>query len=164
MIDQTHTKSMPAHSGPIVFAALITTSGVIVAAFIQSGYFGKPTPPIVAVSQPTLPVAQASFLGTVEPLAELSMRAEHESTAVVNYKPITSSSNIEPVAALMPAVNTPARLPAAEASAADAPKTFASPWTALSAAAPQPKRAETVKPAKKPSEGNLFTRFLRGLD
>ena len=53
-------------------------------------------------------------MGVVEPLAEPLTRAAHESTAVVNYKPVTSSSNIEPVAALMPAVNTPARLPAAE--------------------------------------------------
>ena len=73
MVDQTHAKSISAQSAPVVFAALITTCGVIVSAFIQSGYFGRPTPPAVALASPTIPIAKASFLGTVEPLAESAL-------------------------------------------------------------------------------------------
>jgi hypothetical protein len=165
MIDQTHPKTMSAQTAPVVFAALITTCGVILAAFIQSGYFGRPTPPSVALAQPTIPIAQASFLGTVEPLTEATPGAEKWPDAVVSYKPVTSPSNIEPVTALLPAVNTPARLPlAAELIPAESPKTFASPWAALTNPTTQPPRAEVAKPAKKNGDWSTLTRLFKGHD
>ena len=109
MIDQTHTKTVvPIQTAPVVFAALITTCGVILAAFIQSGYFGRANPATIALSQPTITSAQASFLGTIEPLAESPSEVSHQAGATVDFKPVLSPGSIEPVAAFLPAVNTPA--------------------------------------------------------
>jgi hypothetical protein len=164
MIDQTHTKTIPTQTAPVVCAALITTCGVILAAFIQSGYFGRPIPTRVALSQPSITGAQASFLGTIEPLAESPIEVTHQAGATVDFKPISSPAGIEPVAAFLPAVNTPARLPVAETPAADSRKTFASPWTYLVNLPSQPSHAEPTKPVKKSGDWNAFTRLFKGHD
>jgi hypothetical protein len=164
MIDQTHTKLVPTQTAPVVFAALITTCGVILAAFIQSGYFGRANPATIALSQPSITGAQASFLGTIEPLAESPIEASHQAGATVDFKPVLSPDGIEPVAAFLPAVNTPARLSAAETTGADSPKTFASPWTYLANPPPQPSHADAAKPVKKSGDWNAVPRFFKGHD
>ena len=110
MIDQTHAKTVPTQTAPVVCALrLITTCGVILAAFIQSGYFGRPISTTVALSQPTNPrSAQASFLGTIEaPVEPQQFEVPHQAGATVDFKPISSPPGIEPVAAFLPAMNTP---------------------------------------------------------
>jgi hypothetical protein len=165
MIDQTHTKTVSTQTAPVVCAALITTCGVILAAFIQSGYFGRPAPTTVALSQPTITGAQASFLGTIEaPVEPQQFEVPHQAGATVDFKPISSPPGIEPVAAFLPAMNTPARLPGAESTGADSPKTFASPWTYLTNPPPQPPHADAAKPVKKPGDWSALTRIFKGHD
>ena len=67
MIDQIPTKTIPIQSWAMVLAALITNLGVVIAAFIQSGWIGKPYSASFT-APPSSPVSsQASETGAIDP-------------------------------------------------------------------------------------------------
>ena len=70
MIDQIQSRTIPIQSWAMVLAALITNLGVVIAAFIQSGWIGKPySASFTAGHSPVS--SQASEAETIDPPNEL---------------------------------------------------------------------------------------------
>jgi hypothetical protein len=74
--DHSQHRAIRLQSTALVLAALITTTGAVSSAFIQSGWFGKTNPSTtIASALPATPQALASFVGTIEPLNEMPIAA-----------------------------------------------------------------------------------------
>jgi hypothetical protein len=70
--DHSQHRAIRLQSTALVLAALITTAGAVTSAFIQSGWLGKTNrSTAIASAHPATPTALASFVGTIEPLAEM---------------------------------------------------------------------------------------------
>ena len=74
--DHSQHRAIRLQSSALVLAALITTAGAVSSAFIQSGWFGKPAASaVVASAHQVTPKPLASFVGTIEPMAEMPIAA-----------------------------------------------------------------------------------------
>ena len=70
MIDQIQSRTIPIQSWAMVLAALITNLGVVIAAFIQSGWIGNPYSASFTARQSPVS-SQASEAETIDPPNEL---------------------------------------------------------------------------------------------
>jgi len=70
MIDQLQSRTIPIQSWAMVLAALITNLGVVIAAFIQSGWIEKPYSASFPAPQSARAIFQASETGAIDSLNE----------------------------------------------------------------------------------------------
>lgn len=70
MNDRFQSRAVRFQSSAIVIAAVITTSGAVIAACIQAGWIGKPPSNAVASLSNTEAGKQAYFTGVIEPISD----------------------------------------------------------------------------------------------
>jgi hypothetical protein len=167
MNDQNQNSAIRLQSSAIVVAALITGSGAVIAACIQTGLIGRPFDPPLAVSmlEPTPKPAQATFTGTIEPLADNRPLEMHQAAPTTVSKVV-----LEPASAFSATTYStpmysaaPALLPTDESAKPEtATRTLVSPWAYLKSATPVDTQAGSSNSKKNPFSWNSVTRYFRG--
>ena len=81
MIDQLQSRTIPIQSWAMVLAALITNLGVVIAAFIQSGWIEKPYSASFPAQKPYPVNSQASEAGAIDPPNETGFNISQPAAA-----------------------------------------------------------------------------------